>query len=806
MDAPRWRKLDRTYVDKRTAAVFAVNRMGGPRRRPAVVRNPARSGRTGRCVLAVLLTAASVGWIGEGDSSAAAPAELISVDATFGGTMATQDSLPSVSGDGNAVVFTASSPPAGGTHASDWVYVRDRAAGTTTEVPQLAFVDATTGGVLSRDGCHVAFWGHFFFFSPLFVFPAQWDIYTWNRCTGTAPVQVSTAAGFPTLNEAGAFRGPLAISADGRYIAYIATPGGGSSRIGRIDTNAPVTDSLLTNGVFNANTIDISDTGAFLAIGGQTTVNDRTRNAVEGWTPPCSATTGLCNLEDIAVGNGADNISELNYNPSLSADGRYVAFTSNIPDFIGAAGFTSRQVYVRDRAAGVTKLVTSLPGQPMPGDLDEPEISPDGSQVALVQAAPPAPGAKPVREVFVAHSTSGFFNSAAFDLVSYGVSGAPTSTDSGLPVGGGGGASMSSNSRYVAFASGANVELSGVPTPTGLNVWMRERPIALDITPSLDFGTVNPGTQSAPQNAIVTNTSGVSINIGAVTPPAAPFSITANGCGGALAPGATCVITIVFTPSAPGSASSSVSVTGDGLSVSASLVGTGTAPPLPTPGSLKITPGSANYGSGAVGTSFPAKTFTVSNPGQTAVPLAGTGISGTGADQFTIVTNNCGIPSLAAGASCTIDVAATVTREGSLSATVGILGSGGQSAQAILRVKGTVQLFTPTLKMNPGVVSPGEVTAAIGSGFPPNIDVELAFFGEAPFATVHTDAAGAFRYDYLLLRNGVRIGGHQVVAIDQPQFTGVRAPLLIDLATFRPSGFSSPAITSGVRSLVSRGG
>ena len=141
-----------------------------------------------------------------------------------------------------------------------------------------------------------------------------------------------------------------------------------------------------------------------------------------------------------------------------------------------------------------------------------------------------------------------------------------------------------------------------------------------------------------------------------------------------------------------------------------------------------------------------------------------------------------------------------------MSATLGILGSGGQSAQATLRVRGTLQLFAPTLKMNPGVVSAGEVTVAIGSGFPPNIDVQLAFFGETPFATAHSDAAGAFRYDFLILRNGVRIGGKQVVAIDQTQFTGVRAPLLIDLATFRPAGFSSPAFTSGVRSLVSRGG
>ena len=773
--------------------------MGGPRRRPAIFCNPAR-GRAGRVALAVLLMAGTIGWIGEGDSVAAAPAELISVDPVAGGAMATQDSIPSVSGDGNIVVFTASSPPVGGPHSADWLYVRDRAAATTVEVPAQAFVDTITGGVVSRDGCHVVYWGHFFFPSFLFIIPPQWDIYTWNRCAGTAPVQVSvsTAPVFPNLAEVGAFRGPLAVSADGRYVAYIAAPANAASRIGRIDTNALPKDDLLTNDVFNANTIDISDDGAFLAIGGQTTVNDLTRNAVEGWTPPCVLQTNVCNTEPISVGSGIDRFSEVNDNPSLSADGRYVAFTSNIPDIIGAAGLTTRQIYVRDRTAGVTKIVSTSPGQVMSGDLDDPEISPDGSQVALVQAASPPAGAKPVKEVFVAHSTSGFFNSAAFDLVSYGVSGAPTSTDSFAPA-------MSSNGRYVAFASGANNELSGVRTPTTLNVWMRDRPIALDITPSLDFGTIAPGTQSAPQNVVVTNTSGVDINISAVTPPTAPFSIIANGCGGALAPGATCAITIVFSPTAPGGASSSVGVSGDGLSVSASLVGNGLAPPAPTPGSLTMKPASANYGSGPVGTSFPAKTFTVSNPGQTAVTISGTGLSGTGADQFAIGTNTC-TGSLAPSASCTIDVAATVTREGAMSATLGILGSGGQSAQATLRVRGTLQLFTPTLKMNPGVVSAGEVTVAIGSDFPPNVDVQLAFFGEPPFATVHTDAAGAFRYDFLILRNGVRIGGKQVVAIDQAQFSGVRAPLLIDLATFRPAGFSSPAFTSGVRSLVSRGG
>ena len=242
---------------------------------------------------------------------------------------------------------------------------------------------------------------------------------------------------------------------------------------------------------------------------------------------PCQTRSSRATRKSIAAGATGQNSAEVNTNPSLSADGRYVAFASNIPP--GGAALTARQVYVLDRATGATKVVTSTPGQLMPGDLDDPEITPDGSQVVLVQSAARTVNTKPVRQVFVARNTSGFFDAAAFDLVSYGVSGAPGSLDSALP-------SMSSNGRFVAFSSLANNDLSGTTLPGDLNVWMRERPIALDITPSLDFGTIDLGVQSPPQNAVVTNTSNVAINIGAVTSPAAPFSITANGCGGVLAP------------------------------------------------------------------------------------------------------------------------------------------------------------------------------------------------------------------------------------------------------------------------------
>ena len=296
-------------------------------------------------------------WTGDAPTLAAAPAELISVSLTDKGPLITQDLAPSVSGDGNIVVFTGL-PPVGTEFGSDQVFVRNRAAATTSGVAASFNVTATTGGVISRDGCHVAYWGYFagFSFPPFFIIPPNWDVYTWDRCTaGALPVAVSTASDFPALTAGGAERGPLAISSDGRYVAYLAQEPNQSPRVARIDTRGPLEHRLGTF-VTDARTIDISDDGAFIAMGVRTVINDINRDVVMGWTPPCiTGAALLCNTELISP------ITGLSDDPSLSADGRYVAFTSTSPDVVGLPATTLPQMYVRDRATGTNRLVTSTP-------------------------------------------------------------------------------------------------------------------------------------------------------------------------------------------------------------------------------------------------------------------------------------------------------------------------------------------------------------------------------------------------------------------------------------------------------------
>ena len=223
------------------------------------------------------------------------------------------------------------------------------AAGVTTAVPAPFNVTAANSAVLSRDGCHVAFWGFYpqyvFNLPPFFfIIPSQWDIYAWDRCTaGSTPVIISNVFGWTqTFTATGDRMGPLAISADGRYVAYESYTSASGERIARIDIEwRDLGGTAARRQRSNVNSIDISDNGAFLALGGQTTINDNTRNEVVGWTPPCiTGIAVVCNTEIVSKDNSGNAFSNTSTNPSTSSDGRYVAFASNATEVVGRSART----------------------------------------------------------------------------------------------------------------------------------------------------------------------------------------------------------------------------------------------------------------------------------------------------------------------------------------------------------------------------------------------------------------------------------------------------------------------------------
>ncbi len=95
------------------------------------------------------------------------------------------------------------------------------------------------------------------------------------------------------------------------------------------------------------------------------------------------AATGAHGFYQVYVnGTPITDADEDSFEPSLSADGRYVAFTSYQQDH-------RSQVYLHDRQTGKTRLASHRPdGQPGGGPSYSPSLAADGSRLAFVTQAP----------------------------------------------------------------------------------------------------------------------------------------------------------------------------------------------------------------------------------------------------------------------------------------------------------------------------------------------------------------------------------------------------------------------------------
>src|ERR1700720_1076014 len=85
----------------------------------------------------------------------------------------------------------------------------------------------------------------------------------------------------------------------------------------------------------------------------------------------------------------------------------------------------------------------------------------------------------------------------------------------------------------------------------------------LTISPvSLLFPNQEVDTTSAPKNVTLTNPNSSSLQIDSVMASAGDFSVSSDGCSGVLlAPGANCVVSVVFTPSQTGTRTGTLTLT-----------------------------------------------------------------------------------------------------------------------------------------------------------------------------------------------------------------------------------------------------
>jgi TolB protein len=376
-----------------------------------------RSPRRAGCV-ALLAAALAVAAL-PGLAHAAPPIELISEG--FGGAAADGDSLAgpnAVSADGNVVAFTssASNLVAGDTNGVDDIFVRDRSTGTTQRV------SVATGGVqanaeswepaISADGRYVAFASVATNLVPGDTngnpsFCCDTDVFVHDRLAGATERVSVTRAGMQGSGGSLNFAGDPSISADGRYVAF-------------------VTDFNLDPSDFNGS--------------GDVYVRDRQ-----------AGTTELVN--PFAAEGPVD--------PVLSANGRFVAFTS-------AAAYdatdANRQpdVWVRDLSDG------GLERASLAGDEEEglgasqvPAIDADGSRVAFISDSSLAPtdsdGGDP--DVFVRDLVAGTTEQASLAGASREVEGHAET---------GAGVTISADGRFVSFTDFlADRMVPGVANATG---------------------------------------------------------------------------------------------------------------------------------------------------------------------------------------------------------------------------------------------------------------------------------------------------------------------------------------------------
>ena len=255
-----------------------------------------------------------------------------------------------VSADGNWVALSSAATdlvPGPDANAATDVFLFDRVQGVLSLVSRRAgatFVASngdSVGPSISADGGVVVFTSSA---TDLTVGETGGTVgvYAFERATGTVTL-VSHVAGMPARRADGRARFP-SVSADGRWVVY----------------QSPATDLVV--GQSDANALD--DVFLWDRLTGA--------NALASHTPAGAS----------LAGNGGSAAG------SVSADGRFVGFSSVSSDLVPGGAPSPYNAYLFDRTTGAVELVSRTPaGQPGNGTSGSPVVSADGGRVAFISNA-----------------------------------------------------------------------------------------------------------------------------------------------------------------------------------------------------------------------------------------------------------------------------------------------------------------------------------------------------------------------------------------------------------------------------------
>ena len=195
---------------------------------------------------------------------------------------------------------------------------------------------------------------------------------------------------------------------------------------------------------------------------------------------------------------------------------------------------------------------------------------------------------------------------------------------------------------------------------------------------NLVFGSQTIGTSSAPQTVTITNRgTAVMPAFNAYASGSNDFTYGGN-CGSPLAIGASCQISIVFTPSVIGTRSASLTLNTGLANVSQiSVTGTGVGAPQ-----VALNVSAVNFGVTSWAATTAAQNLVLSNPGSSTLSISSLSLSGTNSNEFSFKANSCS-GSLAAGSRCTISLTFSPVGLGVRVATVNIVTAVGSFSVAL---------------------------------------------------------------------------------------------------------------------------
>jgi len=312
----------------------------------------------------------------------------------------TQLDAPSLSHDGRFVAFVARTTDSRERSCCQHVYVLDRSSGAVTDESVTAEGALLPGDSVapsvSADGRAIAFESPVPGHGPGTQHLPAYRVIVRDRATGTLHTPRSTEGREPDGDS-----GAPAISGDGLAVTLTSNA---TNLVAGVDANGPVADIYLwrletgamsrvsvgADGVQPAgraasHSPSMSRDGGLVAfVSAARLVPEDTNDVVDVYLRNVrdGRTTLISRGLDGKAGDGAS------YSPSLSADGRYIAFASVATTLTPGDANGDSDIYIYDRVSGTTVLVSAASkGQAADAGSQRPALSADGRMVVFQSVA-----------------------------------------------------------------------------------------------------------------------------------------------------------------------------------------------------------------------------------------------------------------------------------------------------------------------------------------------------------------------------------------------------------------------------------